>query len=274
MKKDVIELYGNSDQQLNNAIDKITVEIIGKRNKDKKCQIIVLTGCSPLAGTTSVSINLAIAMAATGRNTILVDCDLRKAAKYKKLNDNVKSGLANYISTSKEFLNLPEVIYQTNIANLAYVPCGESGDNPTRILCSSKMVSFLDELVEKYEYIFLDCPSISVVPDAQVVFEKADGIILVTALGETKKSQIKDANRLIKDYRDRYLGMIINKTPKDLFKVNVKNSDYYLLDKAGFQRFEKAKSYKKKRALIENDEDEVEEVDKPYKKGKKGKDNE
>ena len=59
-----------------------------------------------------------------------------------------------------------------------------------------------------------------------------------------KKTQIKDARRLIAPYMDIYYGMIINMIPLDIYKANVKNADYYLIDKKGKQRFAKTKAYK------------------------------
>lgn len=244
MNNTIIELYENHNQLLNASIDKITVEVIKKKKNCLGGQLIALTGCSPLAGTTSFSISLAIAMAATGRSTVLVDCDMRKGVQYKKLNDETNIGLANYISSQNENGAQEEnIVYSTNIDNLFYIPCGDSEENPTRILCSGRMDDLMSYLREKYECIILDFPSICVVPDAQIMFGKADGIILVAALGETKKVNIKDARRLIMPFMDSYYGMVINKTPKDIFKSAVKDYDYYLLDKLGKQQFEKNKAY-------------------------------
>lgn len=240
----VINLYENTNQLLNASIDKIIVELINKRSDKTKAQIVVLSGCSPLSGTTSTSISLAIAMAATGRKTVLVDCDVRKAKDYKKLNEDVHKGLANYITEDgNDQFNVDEVTYETNIENLLYIPCGETKGNPTRVLCSEKMDTLLQKISENNEYIFLDFPSFSIVPDALIMFSKADGVIFEAALGETKRSQIKDAKKIIEKLGDKYYGLIINKVHKDIFKANVKNYDYYLLDKHGKQHFEKNKAY-------------------------------
>lgn len=254
MNKTPIELYENESQLLNSSIDKITVEVIKRKKSESSNQTILLTGCSPLAGTTSVSISMAIAMAATGRKTILVDCDVRKARKYKKLNDNVKVGLANYLSIQNDNCdNIADIIYDTNKDNLSYIPCGDSLENPTRILCSEKMNSLISYLKDKYDCVLFDFPSFSVVPDVQIMFGKSNGIILVTALGETKKSQIKDARRILAPFKDSYYGMIINKTPKDIYKRNVKNYDYYLLGKDGKQHFENNLAYKNRKKNVEGE---------------------
>ena len=245
--KKQIELYENTNQLLNASIDKITVELIKKRSNGEFAQTVIITGCTPLVGTTTVSIGIAIAMASTGRKTLLVDCDVRKESEYKKLNDNAKKGLANYISQKgTDSSRLEDILYETNIDNLFYTPCGTSVENPTRILCSGKMDDFFENVKHKYDFVIYDFPSLNVVPDARIMFGKCDGIILVSALGTTRKTDIRDARRLIEPFLDRYYGMIVNKTPLDIYKSNVKNYDYYLLDRNGKQKFEKNSAYRKK----------------------------
>ena len=244
MNKEILNLYEIEDQLLFAAIDKITVEVINKK-KTAGAQVIALTACSPLAGTTSTSISLAIAMAATSRRTVLVDCDVRKSELYKKLNDKAGRGLADYVSARNDMtVSVEDVLYPTNVDDLFYIPCGRTEGNATRILCSERVDELLGVLKASYDCIIFDCPSVSVVPDAHIMFNKVDGIIVVAALGETKRSQIKDMRQLMATYKDQYYGMIVNKIPHDIYKKNVKNADYYLKDKNGKQRFAKNKKYK------------------------------
>lgn len=261
MQKKIVNLYENSNQLVNAAIDKVVVEIFNKREQDAKtAQTIVLFGASPLAGTTSTSIDLAIATANTGRKVLLIDCDVRKAAKYKKLNEQVDKGLADYLlqeveeqTVSKDNM-IEEIIYKTNVENLSYIPCGSYSENPTRIMCSTRMEPLLEEMKNKVDYIICDLPAISVVPDAQIFFPFADGIILLTALGETRKKEIKEAKRKIEPFLDKYYGMVINKIEQDIYRKNVKNYDYYLKNVRGEQQLgghAVRKEYEKKKKQIE-----------------------
>lgn len=235
--KKVINLYENKNQIVNAAIDRIVVEVFNKRDDVSVGQTILLTGCSPLVGNTTACISLAIAMANTKRKTLLVDCDVRKAIKYKKLNRETSVGLADYLlEDSVKMQNIDEFVYETNVEDLYYIPCGEYCENATRILCSSKMLELIDLLKNDYDCIIFDLPSINIVPDAQVLFGKVDGIVLVTALGETRKSQIRDAKRKVAPFVENYYGMIINKVEKDEYRRNLKDYDYYFINKKGQQK--------------------------------------
>ena len=113
------------------------------------------------------------------------------------------------------------------------------------------MDNFIEKMKEEYECIIFDLPSVSIVPDSQVLFRKADGIVLISALGETRKKQIKEAKLKVKPYIDKYYGMIINKIPLDVYRQNVKDYDYYFVDEKGEQNLNGA--YKKYQQRVKKD---------------------
>lgn len=243
--QEIIKLYENKNQCVNAAIDKIVVELTN-RQVDGKGKTIALFGASPLAGTTTTSIDLAIAMAATGRKVLLVDCDVRKVSKYKKLNDTVGKGLADYLLQNDGKEQDPnDIVYETNVEGLFYIPCGSYSKSSTRVMCSTKMQPLMEMFRNSFDFVLYDLPSIAVVPDAQVLFGAVDGIVLLVALGETRKKQIRDAKRKITAFSDKYYGMIINKVDPAMYRSHVKEFDYYLSDRRGEQNLGGAANRKK-----------------------------
>jgi len=98
---------------------------------------------------------------------------------------------------------------------------------------------------ENYDCIIFDFPSLTIVPDAQTLFPVVDGIILLSALGETRKSQIKEAKFRVKPYHDKYYGMIVNKIPLDMYRSNAKDYDYYFINQDGEQKLNGSPAHKK-----------------------------
>ena len=241
-EKNKINLYENNNQILNAAIDRIVVELFNKKNTLTKAQSIIFTGCSPLVGTTSTCIALGIAIATSKRKTLIVDCDVRKSIKYKKLNEKTTKGLANFLLD--ENTSIDEVVYETNIDNLEYMPCGDYLENSTRILCSERMEQLIESFKDRYDNIIFDFPSLTIVPDAQILFKSVDGIVLLAALGETRKKQIKEAKLIIKPFSEKYFGMIVNKIPIEMYRFNVRDYDYYFVDKKGEQKLSENDAYK------------------------------
>ena len=98
------------------------------------------------------------------------------------------------------------------------------------------MQPLMAELDACFECVIYDLPSISVVPDAQVLFKQVDGIAMVVALGETRKKQIKDAKRKVAPFEGKYYGMIINKVERKVYRMNLKDYDYYFVNEEGEQK--------------------------------------
>ncbi|MCR5719729.1 MAG: hypothetical protein K6F84_04110, partial [Lachnospiraceae bacterium] len=167
----------------------------------------------------------------------------RKSAKYKRHSDSKKSGLADYLSG--ESFDVSSITYSTNIDNLFYVPCGFFEENPTRVMCSPSMETFVNDVKGHYDIIILDFPSVNTVPDAKVVSNLVDGIVLICALGETRKRQLKDAKRIIAPFTDKYYGLVVNKVYMDQYKYFARDYDYYLTNEQGEQNLIHKEGYKK-----------------------------
>lgn len=220
---DTIKLYCNDSQIMNDAIDRIIVEIHSYK-KQFGNKSILLSGCGSKSGTTTIAINLAIALSMSGWKTLLVDCDLRKEKKYKRLNEDIKIGLSDYLSKDIE---LNEATFNTNYELLEYIPGGSVANSPVRLFCSAKMEQFVSEVKDEYDYIIFDFPSLNIVSDASILFPYVDGIALVGAMNQTTKKQLRDARRKVSSYRDKYYGLIINQVHKTEYKKYIKDYDYF-----------------------------------------------
>ncbi len=160
-----LEIYKNDNYVLNDAFDQavMNLHVLKKQNGYKS---FVICGCEAGDGTTTVSINLAASLASSGWKTVLIDGDMRKKSSFKRLNENVTSGLSDYLLGRAEF---EDIICETTTENLSYIACGELLDNPVRLLCSSKMNDVKEQLSEKYDYIIFDMPAVNAAMDAGVI---------------------------------------------------------------------------------------------------------
>ncbi len=216
-----IKFYRSESQIMNDAVDRIVVEF-HRRKKEREDKAFLITGCSSEVGTTSTSINLAIALSVAGWKTVLVDCDMRKNDKFKRLNDDSKTGLVNYLENSTQ---VKDIAYDTGYENLDYIPCGATTNiSPVRLLCSGKMEKLVEQLKEKYDYVIFDFPSIDIVPDADILIPSIDAVALVAAMRKTTKQQLAEAKMKMAIYEDKYAGLIINRV--DMMQYRKYNHDY------------------------------------------------
>ncbi len=221
MKK--LEIYKNDNYILNDAFDQavMNLHILKKQNGYKS---FVICGCEAGNGTTTVAINLAAALASSGQKTVLIDGDMRKKNRYKRLNENVTEGLSDYLM---DRVTLDKIICETTTENLSYIPCGELIDNPVRLLCSNKMDIAKDELANTYDFIIYDMPAINAAMDAKVIAVNVDATILVSAIGDTTKRGLVEAANALTEVKANLIGTIVNKMDMDQYVACNADYDYF-----------------------------------------------
>ena len=221
MKK--LEIYRNDNYVLNDAFDQavMNLHILKQQNGYKS---FVICGCEAGNGTTTVAINLAAALASSGWKTVLIDGDMRKKNRYKRLNENVSEGLSDYLMDRVE---LDKVICETTTENLSYIPCGELIDNPVRLLCSNKMTVARNELADIYDFIIYDMPAVNAAMDAKVIAVNVDATILVSAIGETSKRGLVESANALKDVNANLIGTNVNKLNMDEYVELNADYDYF-----------------------------------------------
>lgn len=257
-----INIYQSENQAIRDAIDKVIVQVYQRKREMEHVSFLV-TGCSAGCGTTHTAINMAVALANAGWQTVLVDCDIRKGMPYKRLNQDVEHGLSDYLMNSTE-----RPIFETNNDKLDYIPCGNNVGSPVRLLCTKEMEKLAAELAEKYDFVIYDFPSIEIVPDAEIMMPVVDDVILVAAVNETSKQQLDDAKRKVRSYGDKYMGVILNKLELSDYKHYVKNYDYFGKNKLREKHVQDMKKFKENTG---NKQQEVQKKDKGQKINKERK---
>lgn len=174
---------------------------------EKKIKKIVITSPSPAEGKSTVATNLALVLAASGKKTILLDCDLRKPVIHKYFNRRRKPGITDVV-----LLGTPveEALFQPAADAPAVICAGTTPPSPVDFFTSSVFHNFLNRLAETYEYIVIDTPPVLVSADALALAAKSDGILLVTRMKQTDIRALAEARKLINQTPARILGVVAN----------------------------------------------------------------
>lgn len=218
-----LDIYRNDNYTLNDAFDQAVMNI-HIQHEQNNYKSYVICGCEAGDGTTTVAINLAAALANSGWRTVLVDGDMRKKNRYKRLNEGTGYGMSNYLVDDK---GLEDIVYETTTDKLFYIPCGDFINNPVRSLCSAKMDKLKAELDQEFDYVIYDMPAVNAAMDAKVLAVKMDATVLVTAVGETSKRELLTAANTLADADVNLIGTIINKAPMDEYRRHRKDFDYF-----------------------------------------------
>lgn len=199
-------------------------------NSDKGCKRIILTSSIPGEGKSLTSINIAITFAMTGAKVLLIDCDLRKAKLHKYLKIDNKTGLSNYLGG---FDKLEDCIRTSEEYKIDYITAGHTPPNPIELLSSDKMEKLMNDLSEKYDYIFLDTPPVNVVADTAAIAKFSDGILFVVRHKFTTQDMVYKAISSLEFANAKVLGFILN---------DVDLSSYSYTAKVGYSSY-KYKNY-------------------------------
>ena len=173
---------------------------------DNEYRTIVVTSSEPGEGKTVTVGNLALALAQGENKVLLVDCDMRKPSVHKNFRISNESGLTDLLLHKK---SMEQVMVNYN-KNLAIVPAGRVSPNPSEMLGSRAMGTFLEEMKNHFDYIVMDTPPLGAVTDAQVLSTKVDGSLFVVRAGVTKKDDVQSAIAALKKVNANIIGTVLH----------------------------------------------------------------
>lgn len=167
----------------------------------------VTAGC----GGSFVARNLAAAFAFdNAKSALLVDCDLRYPSQANTIQVQAsRGGLVEYLEHPDP--EASPVLYDTGIPRLQLIPVGDSRESGAELFSTMRMRLLLDSLRSgaPNRYIFLDSPPVVGSPDARILAELADVILLVTGYGRNTPAEI--ANAAAQFDPAKFAGVVFNK---------------------------------------------------------------
>jgi non-specific protein-tyrosine kinase len=185
---------------------------------DKPLRSLLVTSPSPGEGKTTTAANLAIVMAQTGQQVVLLDCDLRRPSIHRMFQLPNNTGLTTALLQSNTAA--AEFLRDTNVSNLKVMTTGPVPPNPAELLGSGRMLELLDQLQDKANMVIIDSPPVLAVADSAILSTHSDGTILVVSAGETRFDVLIRAVERLHGVGVRPLGVILN-------KLSERGSGYY-----------------------------------------------
>lgn len=190
---------------------------------DKK--MICFTSCTENEGKSSVSFNLALALAEQEKKVLYIDADIRKSVLIKRIRpDRSIAGLSEYLAAKK---NKADIIQTTNVEYLDVIFSGKFPPNPTELLGNGRMEILLKESRENYDYILVDTPPAGNLADSAIVAGYCDGVILVVEAGKNNSDFVRRAIEQMEQVNCSIMGCVLNKIGRKTDRYYGKYYGYY-----------------------------------------------
>lgn len=188
-------------------------------NVNSRVRVLLVTSGAPGEGKSTVSVNLAMTLAAAGNSVLLIDADLRRPRAHEH------AGIDGSIGLTSVLLNQVDrqvAIKRVAGTSLDILPSGAIPPNPAEILTSAPMAEFVGSVAQDYHYVVIDSPPVLSVADANLVSPLVDGVILVVDASKTRRAALTKSMKSLESSGARVLGTVLNRTKRDRTQ-----SEYY-----------------------------------------------
>jgi succinoglycan biosynthesis transport protein ExoP len=181
-------------------------------------RILVVTSTQPLEGKTTTACNIATALALNGTRVLLIDADMRRPGLHRAINVKNDVGLSHVLVGQAR---VRDAVQQTAEPNLFVISAGRLPPNPSELLASERMRSFLTNLHSgPFEWIVIDTPPVLAVTDAVIVAHAASSVVFVVGSEMTRRAHAERAIETLMTGRPASIGVVLN-------RVDLRRNKYY-----------------------------------------------
>ena len=174
-------------------------------------RVVVLTSANASDGKTTITSNLAIAMAEVRNNVLIIDADLRRPRMHELFGVTNERGLSDLLKEpilSDEAI--AKAIQPTRVPGVSVLTSGVPTHTAANLLYSPSLIELLAKLKKQYDMVLIDTPPMLQMTDARLVARLADAVVLVARAGQTTRDAILAAYQRLSEDRIRVLGTILN----------------------------------------------------------------
>lgn len=176
-------------------------------NRGGDLKVIQVTSPVPGDGKSTLSSNLAVTMAQSGRSVLLIDADFRRPRIAKLFSIDSEKGMATVVAGACE---LDDAIHVSSIPGLSVMPGGKRPSNPAELLSSQRFADLLGVLREKFDMIIVDTPPLLAVSDPSAIAAVVDGVVLTMRLRRNVKPLVTRAAHILESVDANLLGIVVN----------------------------------------------------------------
>lgn len=192
------------------AVRKLRIRVM-KEIEEKKIKTILVTSSIPGEGKTTISANLAIALARQGKKVILVDCDPRNPSVAEVLGEEeIHPGIGAVLRGEVKPYDAFTSVKVADDCHLTVMFGGEPSKDDAVLLGRRQMKAFIEEVQKEADVVVLDTAPAELLVDASLMARYVDAALYVVRYDYTKMNRIRAGIQSLSMSGIQMLGFVFN----------------------------------------------------------------
>ena len=171
------------------------------------CRGLLITSPNPQEGKTTLSRDLAQALAQSGRSVLLIDADHRKRSLTRRFNLDASPGLAELL---KRTYDVSLLTYHIEPDGVTFLPTGVHEEKFSELLVRPGAMSAALKLFAQYDHIIVDAPPVLINNEPCIWAKHLDAVVMVLRAGRSTREDAMDAKDRLSQMGARIIGAVLN----------------------------------------------------------------
>lgn len=171
---------------------------------DAPLKSIAMTSAVPNEGKSTTAVELAKAIATSGKRTLLVEADMRRRSLANMLGARAQAGVYSVITKQA---TIDQAVAPTKVRDLYLLDSEPNIPNPADILSSKGYARLVAALEDRFDYVVFDTPPVGTFVDAAILSTLVDGVVMVVKPGSTRRDELLGAYEQLKKADANVIGV-------------------------------------------------------------------
>lgn len=219
--------YGNGHGPQLEAFRRLRINVLAALS-GLSSKTMLVTSSEAGEGKSTVTANLAVTIAQSGRRVVVVDCNLHNPQVHTIFGVPNNKGLSDILTKQ---VDVSDVTLTTQYPRLTVIPCGTHIPNPielvgsmaitendffgqltqgTELLGSREMENLIVDLQESADVVLLDTPALRSVTDAAMLVPLVDNVILVVARSHSSRDSLRATYEQLQTVNAKAVSLVVN----------------------------------------------------------------
>jgi capsular exopolysaccharide synthesis family protein len=172
--------------------------------------VILITSPASADGKSITCANLAVVLAQAGKETLVIDGDLREPSLHKIFGVPNVGGVVDVLFGEHDLLE----VCKEPFPGLKVISTGPIPPAPAELLSSDRFAELIGHTRLIFDFVLIDSPATEAVTDPMIIATQADATLLVLDSMRTSKASLRKAVRNLEAVGANVLGTIMNNAPK------------------------------------------------------------